>query len=127
MSKKLVILNAVGNARPCHFPNCFNWVFVKDEYGLICCPRCKMNQPLSEEETEGAFPRPGREYEDQLNALPTYSFWVIEGGVKRVPDASGKWFETDAVRELMDQAQTEINSLRAQLAQLEPKGVPTDE
>lgn len=127
MSQKLVILNAVGNARACHFPNCFNWVFVRDELGLISCPRCKMNQPLAADESEGVFPRPGREFEDRLNALPTYSFWSINGGVKRVADKTGKWFETDQVRELMDEAQTEINQLRARLAQLEPKGIPDHE
>lgn len=127
MTEKLVILNEAGNARVCVVPGCFNWVFVRDVRGIICCPRCDGMQPMVWGETVGAFPRPGREFEDRLNSLPTYSFWVIDSGVKRVPDSTGKWFESDQVRELMDEAQTEINSLRARLAQLEPKGTPDHE
>lgn len=127
MINKIVILNAAGNARQCGFPNCFNWVFMRENENVIRCPRCSVTQTLAPDESEGVFPRPEREYWDRINELPTYSFWLVDSGVRAVLDTTGKWFDADSARELMDEAQTEINQLRARLAVLELKGVSTNE
>lgn len=124
---KMVILNVHGIPRSCPTPNCFEWVFEKSETGRITCPRCGTTRMLTEQESEGAFPRPGREFVDRLNQHQRYSFWRGEDSVKRVADRSGKWFEADTACELMEEAQNEINQLRARLALLEPKGVPDHE
>ena len=124
---KMVILNEHGIPRPCPTSNCFEWVFDKNDTGKISCPRCGTTRVLTDRETEGVFPRPDNEFVDRLNQHQRYSFWRGENSVKCVPDKSGKWFEADLTCELMEEAQNEINSLRARLALLEPKGVPTNE
>lgn len=126
MSDKVVILNAHGTARPCTYRNCFEWVFNKDTHN-VRCRRCDTRQVLAAEETLGVFPRPGREFTDRLNQLNRYSFWNVDNTVKRVTDTTGKWFEADEANALMDEAQSEINSLRARLERLKLQGISIDE
>ncbi|QHJ00074.1 hypothetical protein GT347_20080 [Xylophilus rhododendri] len=70
------------------------------------------NIPMS-----GAAPalRPGYEYWDKLCRLPAFSFILLCGGVRRVSDESGNWIERPSAQAVMDDAQTEINVLRAAL------------
>jgi hypothetical protein len=127
MNVKKVILQPTGQAAVCTQPNCFEWVFTKREDGALFCQRCGHFPTLTEGQTEGEFPRPGREYWDRINQLPRWSFWLANGGVKRTQNTTGKWFEADVACALMEEAQNEINQLRARLALLEPKGVPNHE
>lgn len=121
---KLVIRNAQGVAVPCKSGTCFGFVFEKNAEGTITCSRCSMVHVLASGETEGVFPRPGREYLDRLNTLPSFSFLKDnEGNVRRVEMISGNWKEGDAVRSIMEEAQEEINSLKARLARLTPRSV----
>lgn len=123
---KFTINNAVGQAQSCKGHNCFNWKFFKDANGTIICCECLSPYRLKEGEVEGPFPRLGKEFVDRFNDLPRYSFFRGQDGqgtVQRVSMRSGNWNEHDEVGKIMEEAQDEINSLRARLARLEPKMV----
>ncbi|NSX15006.1 hypothetical protein HTY52_13060 [Cupriavidus taiwanensis] len=44
---------------------------------------------------------------DRTLALPRYSFWLVDGGVRRVPDSLGRWIERDAAAALCDPEQVD--------------------
>lgn len=121
---KLVIRNEQGNVVPCKGGNCFAFVFDKNAEGSIRCTRCSLVHVLVWGETEGVFPRPGREFTDRLHQLPSFSFLKDnDGTVRRVEMSTGNWKDGHEVSTLMAEAQEEINSLKARLARLEPRAV----
>jgi len=124
---KITVMRQNGITQPCLNPKCFHWVFEKTD-GHVACDRCGEPRPLRDGEVEGQYPRAGQEFSDRMGNLPRYSFWYKDGGgVLRVPDTTGKWFEADDATVLMEEAQNEINTLRARLAQYEPQGKPSNE
>ncbi|WP_157685184.1 hypothetical protein, partial [Robbsia andropogonis] len=69
--------------------------------------------------------REGFDYWDRLCAIQPYSFSLHRGSVRRSADQSGNWIERSEAQRVMDDAQSEINSLRlaALAAQSEAKPV----
>ena len=57
-------------------------------------------------------------YWTKLGELNTYSFLLIDGGVRRVLDKTGGWFERHKVGELVECADNEIVLLMQQRAEL---------
>lgn len=57
-------------------------------------------------------------YWTKLGELNTYSFFLIDGGVRRVLDKTGGWFERHKVGELVECADNEIVLLMQQRAEL---------
>lgn len=69
-------------------------------------------------------------YWDRLCSLQPYSFWLGENParVMRVPDSTGQWIERHKAQEVVDDAQTEMEELRAALsAMLTQMGMDEDE
>ena len=123
---KFTINNAAGVTQSCKGHNCFHWKFIKDADGKVICGYCSTPYALQEGDVEAPFPRPGKEFVDRLNDLQRYSFFRGADGtgtVQRAPMRSGNWNDHDEVGRLMEEAQEEINSLKARLARLEPKAV----
>lgn len=122
--KKIVILNPAGKTQNCTKDKCFNFVFAKCDDDKVRCMECLQPIVLEEGNVEGSFPRPGMEYWDRFNQLPSYSFLLDNNNcVRKVPMRSGNWKEGYTVGQLIDEAQSEINSLKARLARLELKAV----
>ncbi|VVP73204.1 MULTISPECIES: hypothetical protein [Pseudomonas] len=61
-------------------------------------------------------PRPGKEFWDKLNALPRYMFLLkpSDAGVQKLEDRTGNWIEVHEAQQVVDQAQEEINQIRAE-------------
>lgn len=113
--QNVVILNEKNNARHCTTRNCFNFIFIKVDDNVVC-PRCNARNVLANNESEGSYPRPGRELTDQYHLLPRYSFIKGVSSVKRVLDRTGRYRDDHDVAELLEAAQDEINQLKARLA-----------
>jgi len=62
------------------------------------------------------MPRPGKEFWDKLNALPRYMFLLkpSDVGVQKLEDRTGNWIDVHEAQKVVDQAQDEINQLRAE-------------
>jgi hypothetical protein len=66
--------------------------------------------------------RKGMEWWDKFCALPTFSFWRGPDDepcrVVKVQDECGKWVERNAMQDVADAAQAEINRLSAEVEAL---------
>ena len=112
--QNVVIVNEKNNARHCTTRHCFNFVFIKVD-GNFVCPRCNTCNVLAGNESEGPYPRPGRELTDRYHLLPRYSFIRGDSSIKRVRDRTGRYRDDHDVAELLEAAQDEINQLKTQL------------
>lgn len=121
---KITIDNENGVTQQCKKPQCWGFRFEKNEKGEIHCMSCETSYTLKEGEVEAPYPRVGREFWDRFNEIQRYSFFRGGDGtgtVLRQPMKSGNWIEADVAASLIEEAQAEINSLKARLARLEPK------
>jgi hypothetical protein len=61
-------------------------------------------------------PRPGKEFWDKLNALPRYMFLLkpSDAGIQKLEDRTGNWIDVHEAQQVVDQAQENINQLRAE-------------
>lgn len=114
-TQNVVVLNEKNNARHCTTRNCFNFIFIKVDDDIVC-PRCNARNVLAVSESEGVYPRPGRELTDRYHLLPRYSFIRGDSSVKRIRDRTGRYRDDHDVAELLEDAQDEINQLKARLA-----------
>lgn len=72
--------------------------------------------------TNDATDRSNFDFWDRLCKLPTYSFLLDgTGSVRRVLMKTGNWIEVHKAQGVMDDAQAEINVLRARLAAVTKK------
>lgn len=123
---KITITNDAGVTQQCKGHHCWGFRFEKNEQGEVTCVSCKSPYSFQEGEVEAPYPRVGMELWDRFNEIQRYSFFRGGDGtgtVLRQPDKSGNWIESSAASELIEEVQSEINSLKTRLERLEPKAV----
>ncbi len=123
---RITIDNHKGLTQQCKSPRCWGFRFEKKEDGSITCTACQAPYELKAGEVEAPYPRVRRELWDRYGDLKRYSFFRGGDGtgtVLRQEDKTGNWVEATEVSTLIEEAQSEINSLKERLARLEPKVV----
>lgn len=72
--------------------------------------------PTENQSNTALAPRPCREFRDKLNALPRYMFLLkpSDVGIQKLEDSTGNWIDVHEAQQVVDQAQEEINQLRAE-------------
>ena len=56
---------------------------------------------------------------DRLCAIQPHSFFIVDGGVRKVEDSTGAWIDRAAAQVVMDDAQAEINELRTRCEKID--------
>ncbi len=123
---KVTVDNANGVTQQCKSRHCWGFRFERSENGTLTCTNCQSPYQMQPGEVEAPYPRVKRELWDRFGELKRYSFFRGGDGtgtVLRQEDKSGNWIESSAASALIEEAQSEINSLKERLARLEPKVV----
>jgi hypothetical protein len=72
--------------------------------------------PTENQSSTVLSPRRAKEFWDKLNALPRYMFLLkpSDAGIQKLEDRTGNWIDVYEAQQVVDQAQEEINQLRAE-------------
>lgn len=122
MIKIVTILNEIGKEQVCLKPNCFEWKYQSIPNDGLYCQRCSTRYPAAEKGfVEGPYPRPGNEYVDRANDIQRYAFLFSRDGksIQKTPMSSGLYIDGHTAVQLVDEAQNEINALKARINVLE--------